>query len=376
MIIGGGKMKIQMVDVKRQYLKYKDEIDAAVLRVIESGQFINGPDVNKLAEDMQDYLGVKHAIPCASGTDALQLALMALDIGPGDEVITTPFTFVATAETIAILGAKPVYVDIDEKTFNINPAQIEDAITEKTKAIIPVHLYGQTADMDPIVEIACKHEIAVIEDAAQAVGESYKGKKVCSQGLMGCISFFPSKNLGAYGDAGMVVCQDDAIADMLRMIANHGSKTRYYHDLLGVNSRLDTIQAAILRVKLNYLDDWNRQRREHAHYYSKGLAGTGVTTPVIADYADHIFHQYTILMDKGRDELQKFLNQKEIPNAIYYPIPLHLQVAYRDKYGYWKGDFPVSEKLAEKVISLPMHPDLTREEQDYVINAIREFLKH
>ncbi len=365
-----------MVDVKRQYLKYKDEIDAAVLRVIESGQFINGPDVSKLAEDMQNYLGVKHAIPCASGTDALQLALMALDIGPGNEVITTPFTFVATAETIAILGAKPVYVDIDEKTFNINPAQLEDAITEKTKAIIPVHLYGQTTDMDPIVEIACKHEIAVIEDAAQAVGERYKGKKVCSLGLMGCISFFPSKNLGAYGDAGMVVCQDDAIADMLRMIANHGSKTRYYHDMLGVNSRLDTLQAAILRVKLNYLDEWNRQRREHALYYSKGLAGTGVTTPVIADYADHIFHQYTILVDKGRDELQKFLNQKEIPNAIYYPIPLHLQVAYRDKYGYRKGDFPVSEKLAEKVISLPMHPDLTREEQDYIIAAIREYLKH
>jgi UDP-2-acetamido-2-deoxy-ribo-hexuluronate aminotransferase len=368
-------MKIQMVDVKRQYLKYKDEINTAVLQVIESGQFINGPDVQKLAEDMQNYLGVKHAIPCASGTDALQLALMALDIGPGDEVITTPFTFVATAETIAILGAKPVYVDIDEKTFNIDPAKIEGAITKKTKAIIPVHLYGQSADMDPIVDISCKHQIAVIEDAAQAVGERYKGKMVCSLGLMGCISFFPSKNLGAYGDAGMVVCQDDAIADKLRMIANHGSKTRYYHDLLGVNSRLDTIQAAILRVKLNYLDEWNRQRREHAQYYSKGLAGTGVTTPVIADYADHIFHQYTIVVNQGRDKLQKFLNEKEIPNAIYYPIPLHLQVAYRDKYGYRKGDFPVSEKLAEKVISLPMHPDLTREEQDYIINTIREFLK-
>ena len=368
-------MKIQMVDVRRQYLKYKNEIDAAVSRVIESGQFINGPDVHQLAEDMQDYLRVKHAIPCASGTDALQLALMALDIGPGDEVITTPFTFVATAETIAILGAKPVYADIDEKTFNINPDLIENVITEKTKAIIPVHLYGQTADMDPIVQISCQHEIAVIEDAAQAVGERYKGKKVCSLGLMGCISFFPSKNLGAYGDAGMVVCQDDAIAEKVRIIANHGSKARYYHDLLGVNSRLDSIQAAILRVKLNYLDEWNRQRREHAQYYSQGLAGAGVTTPTIASYADHIFHQYTIVVNQGRDELQKFLNEKEIPNAIYYPIPLHLQVAYRDKYGYRKGDFPVSEKLAEKVISLPMHPDLTREEQDYIINTIREFLK-
>jgi dTDP-4-amino-4,6-dideoxygalactose transaminase len=368
-------MKIQMVDVKRQYLKYKDQIEPAVLEVLESGQFINGPDVHRLADDMQNYLDVKFAIPCASGTDALQLALMALDIGPGDEVITTPFTFVATAETIAILGAKPVYVDIDEQTFNIDTNLIEHAITAKTKAIIPVHLYGQTVDMDPLLEIANKHGLAVIEDAAQAVGERYKGEKVCSLGLMGCISFFPSKNLGAYGDAGMVVTQDEKMADKLKMIANHGSKTRYYHHILGVNSRLDTIQAAILRVKLNYLDEWNRQRRVNAQYYSDKLADSGVVTPYIADYADHIFHQYTIQLESGRDELQAFLNEKSIPNAIYYPIPLHLQDAYRETSGYKSGDFPISEKMAERVISLPMHPDLTHEEQDYIVDTIKQFLK-
>ena len=368
-------MKIQMVDVKRQYLKYKSEIEPAVLEVLESGQFINGPDVHRLAEDMQNYLEVKYAIPCASGTDALQLALMAHDIGPGDEVITTPFTFVATAETIAILGAKPVYVDIDEKTFNIDPKLIKQAITSKTKAIIPVHLYGQSVDMEPLVEIAHEHGLAVIEDAAQAVGERYKGKKVCSLGHMGCISFFPSKNLGAYGDAGMVVTQEEKVAEKLKMIANHGSKSRYYHNILGVNSRLDTMQAAILRVKLKYLDEWNKQRRANAQYYSNKLSGMGIITPYIADYADHIFHQYTIQLKNGRDELHAFLNEKKIPNAIFYPIPLHLQDAYRETSGYKKGDFPISEKMADRVISLPMHPDLTQEEQDFIIDAIGEFIK-
>lgn len=367
-------MKIQMVDVKRQYLKLKNEMEPAVLEVLESGQFINGPAVHQLAEDMQHYLGVKYAIPCASGTDALQLALMALNIGPGDEVITTPFTFVATAETIAILGAKPVYVDIDEKTFNINPELIEAVITPKTKAIIPVHLYGQSADLDPIISIAREHGFSVIEDAAQAVGENYKGKKVCSLGLLGCISFFPSKNLGAYGDAGMVVTQDEEVAEKVKMIANHGSKTRYYHNILGVNSRLDTLQAAILRVKLKYLDQWNQQRHANALYYSEKLAGLGITTPHIAEYADHIFHQYTIQLESGRDDLQVYLNEKGIPNAIYYPIPLHLQDAYRETSGYKKGDFPVSERMAERVISLPMHPDLTREEQDFIADAITDFL--
>jgi len=369
-------MNIQMVDVKRQYLKYKKEIDDAVLKVLESGQFINGPDVHKLAEEMQQYLGVKHAIPCASGTDALQLALMALNIGPGDEVITTPFTFVATAETIAILGAKPVYVDIDEKTYNIDPGLIKKAITKKTKAIIPVHLYGQSADMDAILQIANQHKIPVIEDAAQAVGERYKGKPVCSLGLIGCISFFPSKNLGAYGDAGMVVTSDDKLAEKIRMIANHGSKIRYYHELLGVNSRLDTLQAAILRIKLRHLDEWNKKRREIAQYYSGKLKSNAITPPYTAHYAEHIFHQYTILLNEDRDEFQKYLNEKHIPNAIHYPIPLHLQDAFRNHSHYKEGDFPKAEKAASRVISLPMHPDLTREELDFIIETIHSFFKN
>ncbi len=367
-------MNIQMVDLRRQYRKYKSEFDKAVLDVMESGQFINGPDVKLLAEELRVYLRVKHAIPCANGTDALQLALMALDIGPGDEVITTSFTFVATAETIALVGAKPVYVDIDEKTYNINPELIEEAITPKTKAIIPVHLYGQSADMDAILQISNTHHIPVIEDTAQAVGERYKGKTVGGLGDMGCISFFPSKNLGAYGDAGMVVTNDDDLAEKVRMIANHGSKTRYYHDILGVNSRLDTIQAAVLRVKLKYLDQWNYLRREKALYYNDGLRNTEIITPYVANFADHIYHQYTIQIENIRNELQAYLNEHKIPNAIHYPIPLHLQVAYRS-YGYNDGDLPVAERTAKRVISLPMHPDLKQEEQDYIIDTIRAFLK-
>ena len=367
-------MNIQMVDVRRQYQKYKKEFDQAVLKVMESGKFINGPDVHQLAEDMEKFLDIKYAIPCASGTDALQLALMSLDIRPGDEVITTPFTFVATAETIAILGAKPVYVDIDKKTYNIDPHLIENAITEKTKAIIPVHLYGHSANMTDILEIAKKYNLPVIEDAAQAVGERYRGQRVCTLGLIACISFFPSKNLGAYGDAGMVVTNDRNLADKIRTIANHGSNVRYHHEILGINSRLDSIQAAILRVKLKYLDEWNQKRRENAQYYSNSLKNTGVITPYTADYAEHIFHQYTIQVDKNRNELQQYLLAKKIPTAIHYPIPLHLQVAYRG-YGYKEGDLPISETVAKRVISLPMHSDLTQEEQDYVIESIRSFYR-
>jgi len=366
-------MKIQMVDLKRQYQALKKEIDEAVLRVLESTQFINGPDVKMLAKEMQNYLGVKHAIPCASGTDALQLALMAVNIGPGDEVITTPFTFVATAETIALLGARPIYVDIDEKTYNIDPTRIEAAITSRTRAIIPVHLYGQSADMDAIMEIARKHHLVVIEDAAQAVGARYKGKMVCTFGDLGCISFFPSKNLGAYGDAGMVVTDNEELADKVRMIANHGSRVRYRHEALGINSRLDSIQAAILRVKLKYLDHWNEERRMLAAYYNEGFKGTGAVMPYVADYADHIYHQYTLQVD-DRDGLQKVLTEKGIPSAIHYPIPLHLQPAFRDVSGFKEGDFPISEKVAKRVISLPMHPDLIQSEQDYIIDTIRQFL--
>ncbi len=365
-------MNIQMVDVRRQYQKYKEEIDRAVLRVMESGQFINGPDVWGFAEDIQRYLGIKHAIPCASGTDALQLALMALEVGPGDEVITTPFTFVATAETIALLGARPVYVDIDPQTYNLDAARLEEAISSRTKAIIPVHLYGQAADMDAILEVARRHNLPVIEDAAQALGGHYKDKPLCTLGDLACISFFPSKNLGAFGDAGMVTTNNDALAEKVRMIANHGSRVRYRHEILGVNSRLDTIQAAVLRVKLKHLDEWNNQRRRCAHYYSAGLKDLEVVTPVEADYARHIYHQYTVQVE-NRDALQKHLQEAGIPSAIHYPIPLHLQPAFRDSYGYREGDFPIAERSAARVISLPMHPDLTRQEQDYILEAIHKF---
>ncbi len=367
-------MNIQMVDVRRQYRKYKEEIDRAVAQVMESGQFINGPDVKGFAEDVQEYLGVKHAIPCASGTDALQLALMALGVGPGDEVITTPFTFVATAETIALLGARPVYVDIDPRTYNLDPARVEAAITPRTKAIIPVHLYGQAADMDALLAVTRKHRLAIIEDAAQALGGYYKDKPLCTLGDLACISFFPSKNLGAFGDAGMVTTNDDELAEKVRMIANHGSRERYRHEMLGVNSRLDTIQAAVLRVKLKYLDEWNEQRRACARYYNRGLQDLEVVTPYEADYARHIYHQYTLQVD-DRDGLRKHLQTAGIPSAIHYPIPLHLQPAFREAYGYREGDFPISERSAARVISLPMHPDLTREEQDYIIEAIHRFFQ-
>lgn len=366
-------MEIQMVDLKRQYQKYKSEFEPAVLNVLESARYINGPDVKQFAEEMKQYLGVKHAIPCANGTDALQISLMALNIGPGDEVITTPFTFVATAETIAVLGARPVYVDIDEKTYNIDPGKIEAAITPKTKAIIPVHLYGQPADMDAILKIAANHNLAVIEDSAQAVGARYKGKPVCGFGDFGCISFFPSKNLGAAGDAGMVVTNSDSLAEAAKMVANHGSKMRYRHEILGVNSRLDSVQAALLRVKLRHLNEWNKQRRQKADYYNRGFRSTPAVTPFVADFAEHIYHQYTLQVD-DRDGLQAYLKEKGIPSAIHYPIPLHLQPAFRKASGFKEGDFPVAERISHRVISLPMHPDLTTEEQDYIIRTITDFL--
>jgi dTDP-4-amino-4,6-dideoxygalactose transaminase len=370
---GGGFLNIQMVDLKRQYQKYKTEIDKAVLKVLESAQYINGPDVSLLAEDIQNYLGVKNAVPCASGTDALQLALMALDIQPGDEVITTPFTFVATAETIALLGAKPVYVDITEKTYNINPDLILSAITQKTKAIIPVHLYGHPAEMDPIMKIARENRLAVIEDAAQALGAEYHQQPVCTFGDMGCISFFPSKNLGAFGDGGMVVTNNDTLAEKVRMIANHGCKIRYRHDVLGVNSRLDTLQAAVLRVKLKYLDEWNKSRQDRASYYNQGLQDPDIVLPYASPHVKHIYHQYTI-QTRRRDELQNFLRQKGIPCAIHYPMPLHLQPAFINLTQQSEGNLPLAERATQKVISLPMHPDLTTEEQDYVIETIRNFL--
>ncbi len=367
-------MKLQLVDLVTQYKSIKPEIDKAVLDVIESGQFILGPAVKDFETNAANYLGVKHAIGCASGTDALQVALMAYDIGPGDEVITTSFTFVATVETIALLGAKPVYVDIDPDTFNISPAKIEAAITKNTKAIIPVHLYGHPADMDPIMEISNKYGIPVIEDTAQAMGAEYKGKKVGAIGNIGSISFFPSKNLGAFGDAGLITTNDDNLADKIRMIIVHGSKIRYYHEILGVNSRLDSIQAAILNVKIKYLDKWNENRRRAATTYNNFFVNSEVITPVEKEYAKHIFHQYTVRVPK-RDELAEYLKSKNIPHAIYYPIPLHKQQAYLNLVPN-ELKLPVTEKLTNEVISLPMHSELTNEMLEYISGEILNFYKN
>ncbi len=366
-------MKLQMVDVVGQYKKIKPEIDDAIHRVLDSGRFILGEEVARLEHQVVEYLGLKYGVGCASGTDALQVAMMAIDVGPGDEVITSPFTFVATAETIALLGAKPVYVDIDSRTYNLDPDRIEQAVTPKTKAIIPVHLYGQAADMDPIMEIARQHNISVIEDSAQAMGASYKGRKLCSIGDVGCISFFPSKNLGGFGDGGMMVTNDEELAKRMRTIAAHGSRERYYHDEIGVNSRLDTLQAAILGVKLRYLDSWNVARRDAAARYTEYLSGTPATRPFETSDGYHIYHQYTISTPR-RDELAAFLKKEGVPHAIYYPVPLHLQKAYV-VYGYSAGDFPVAERASEEVLSLPMHSELDESAVQYIAGVVRQFYR-
>lgn len=362
-------LNIQMVDTKNQYLKIKNEVDSAIQAVIDSSLFIQGPAVKQFEANAAKYLGCKHAIGCASGTDALQITMMALNIGQGDEILTTPFTFVATTETIAILGARPVYVDIDPKTFNIDPAKIEAKITPKTKAIIPVHLYGQPADMDSIMAIAKKHNLYVIEDAAQALGAEYKGKKICTIGDISCISYYPSKNLGAFGDAGMITTDNDELADRMRMIISHGSRKKYYHEILGVNSRLDSIQAAILDVKLKHLDEYCEARREAAGKYNNLFKGI-FDAPYVMPGCKHIYHQYSIRV-KRRDEMQKFLAENGIPSMIYYPVPLHLQEAY--KYDYKYGDYPISEEIAKDIISLPMHTELTDEQIDFIANKVLEF---
>ncbi len=363
-------MKIAMVDLKKQYESIKDEINKAVLDVLDSTQFVLGKPVSEFECSCAGYLNAKFTAACANGTDALQIAMMALGIKPGDEVITTPFTFVATAETIAIIGATPVYVDIDERTYNIDPSKIEAAITPKTKAIIPVHLYGQAADIDAILEIARKHNLYVIEDTAQAFGTEYKGKKVGALGTVGTTSFFPSKNLGAYGDGGMMFTNDEELYHKLKMIANHGSKIRYVHEVLGLNSRLDTIQAAILNVKLKYIDQWNNARAKNAGLYRKYLADANVVLPFVAEYSNHIYHQFSIRVN-DRNGLQNHLNAKGIPNAIHYAIPLNLQPAFKELSP--KAEVPVAEKVANSIISLPMFPELKEEEIEYISNIIIEF---
>ncbi len=364
---------IQMVDVIGQYRRYQDEIDSAILEVVRSGKYINGPYVQKFERAMAEYLGVRHAIASASGTDALQLALMAIDLQPGDEVITTPFTFAATTETIALLRGKAVYVDIDPATFNLDVEQIESKITPRTRAILPVHLFGQPADMTRIMEIARKHNLIVIEDAAQAVGAKWEEKMACGIGDMASISFYPSKNLGAFGDAGMVTTNDDTLAHAIRTIANHGSERAYYHDRLGVNSRLDAIQAAILNTKLPYLDEWNARRGSAAATYTALFENYSelVQTPYVDAGATPIWHQYSIILSTGREEVVQHLRQNSIPHSVYYPVPLHLQKAYADGK---LGDFPNTEFAADHILSLPMHSELTTEEMEYIVGHVLEGL--
>ncbi len=350
----------------------KKEIDEAVLSVLANTRFILGPEVKSFEEKVAAYCGTKSAVGVASGTDALLLSLRACGVGPGDEVITTSFSFFASAGVISRLGATPVFVDIDADTYNIDPTQVDKKISPKTKAIMPVHLFGQCADMDPIMDAAKRHNLKVVEDAAQSIGAKYKGKKAGTIGDFGCFSFFPSKNLGGAGDGGMVVTNDPEMAEMIRILRVHGSKPKYYHPIIGYNSRLDTIHAAILEVKLKYLDDWSKKRRKHAEVYNSAFKDLDVITPKEESFNYHIYNQYTIAVKK-RDELRKHLKEKEIGHDSYYPVPLHLQECYKFL-GYKKGDLPVSEEKAEEVVSTPVYPELTEEEQAYVISVIKEFV--
>lgn len=372
--------KIQMVDLIGQYEKIKTEIDTAVLNVISSSAYINGPDVKEFQKELENYLSVKHVIPCANGTDALQIAMMALNLQPGDEVITASFTYVATAEVIALLKLKPVLVDVYPDTFDIDVEAMEKAITSKTKAIVPVHLFGQCANMESIMKVAKKHNLFVIEDTAQAIGSNYKfsdGKKqkAGTIGTIGCTSFFPSKNLGCFGDGGAIFTNDDELAKKLKMIANHGQSVQYVHDEIGVNSRLDTMQAAILRIKLKHLDEYALARNNAANYYDKAFAGNKkIETPARTKNSDHVFHQYTCKLNGvDRQALRDFLASKNIPSMIYYPIPLHMQKAYTDA-RYKPGMFPVTEKLCECVISFPIHTELNDDTLKYITDNVLEFL--
>lgn len=372
---------IQMVDLNQQYLKIKEKVDAQIAEVIKSAAFINGPEVKFFQNELENYLDIKHVVPCANGTDALQIAMMALGLKPGDEVITTTFTFVATAEVIALLGLTPVLVDVDPDSFLISTEALENAISEKTKAIVPVHLFGQCADMEKIMQLAEKHQLHVIEDAAQSIGSDFiysNGKRVKSGtiGDFGCTSFFPSKNLGCFGDGGALFTNNDQLAEKARMIVNHGMKVRYYHDEVGINSRLDSIQAAVLRIKLTELDNYNAARIKAADFYDEAFANVEqLQAPLRVENSKHVFHQYTLkLKNLDRTALQAFLNSNQIPAMIYYPVSLHQQKAYRDS-RYNEGDFPVAELLSKEVISLPMHTELSKEQLIYITDKVLEFIK-
>ncbi len=373
--------KIQMVDLQTQHLHIKNEIDEAINNVINSAHFINGEQVSEFAESLAKYLGVKHVIPCANGTDALQIALMSLNLKPSDEIICPNFTFISSAEVIGLLNLHPVLVDVDENSFVSTLKNIEQAITVKTKVIIPVHLFGQAAEMEAIMELAKKYNLYVIEDTAQALGSEYvfkdgSRKKLGTIGTIGCTSFFPSKNLGCYGDGGALFTNDDTLFENIKMITNHGSKQKYYHKIIGCNSRLDTLQAAILNVKLKYLDSYIEKRRKAAHYYTSQLQDLEqIITPIENEYSLHTYHQYTLkIIDGKRNALKEYLNKKDIPAMIYYPVPLHKQEAFTT-IARSHSTLEISEKLSEQVLSLPMHTELTKEQQDYIIKAIKDFFE-
>ena len=366
---------VPLLDLKAQYAALREEMRPAIDRVLDSQQCINGPEVAQLEKDVARYSGCKHGVGVSSGTDALLVALMALDVGAGDEVVTTPYTFFATAGSIARLGAKPVFVDIDPETFNIDPSKIEAAITPRTKAIMPVHLFGQCADMAPILAIAKKHNLPVIEDAAQAIGSEYRGQRAGSMGDIGCFSFFPSKNLGAVGDAGACTANDDKLAKRLVKLRGHGAEVKYYHDEVGGNFRLDTIHAAVLSIKLRYLDQWTAARQANAAYYTKAIEADpvlrSVVTPPAVVQSRHIFNQY-VVRTKDRDGLKDFLKVNQIGTEVYYPVPMHLQKCF-DYLGHRKGDFPHSEEAALTTLAIPVYPELAEAQKQHVVNTLGAF---
>jgi UDP-2-acetamido-2-deoxy-ribo-hexuluronate aminotransferase len=373
---------IQMVDLKRQYAHIKNEVDVAIHEVIDNAAFINGKPVELFSEHLSKYLGVKHVIPCANGTDALQIAMMALDLQPGDEIITPSFTYIATTEVIALLRLKPVFVDVDPDTFCVDPEAIRKAITPRTKAIVPVHLYGQSADLEAIMKIAAEHNLYVVEDNAQAIGATITFSdgsvhKTGTMGHIGCTSFFPSKNLGCYGDGGAICTNDDALAAKIRMIANHGQSKRYYHDVVGCNSRLDTIQAAVLDIKLKKLDEYNEARGKAAAFYTSTFANhPKIKTPDIATGNTHVFHQYTLqLHGVDRNALVDYLATQGIPAMIYYPVPAHKQKMFSFLH-LPEVDLPITDQLTEKVVSLPIHTELDQEQLDYIIHHVLKFVNH
>lgn len=369
-----------MVDLRGQYQRIKPEIDQAIQSVLDSTAFIKGPQVAAFEKSLSDFHDGVNAVTCGNGTDALQIAMMALRFKPGDEVILPVFTYVATAEVIALLGLKPVFVDVNEDTFNIDVSQVESKITAKTVAIVPVHLFGQCADMEPLIKIASEHNLHIIEDFAQAFGAKYtfsdgRTMKAGTMGTVGCTSFFPSKNLGCYGDGGALVTKDEQLAEEIRIIANHGQRVKYYHDLIGVNSRLDTMQAAILNVKIKYIEGYEAKRRQVADFYDQALEEISfLQTPKRAPNSTHVFHQYTLqLKDLNREEFKRHFEAQRIPSMIYYPVPLHFQRAYQTQ-GIGKGSFPVSEKLSEAVLSLPIHTEMDEDQLSFIVDAVKGFI--